>query len=132
VSLLSRAPEKHLKERQYEATIAALEDKTLQRAVVEVLSAFYEEDFPGFAYGFRPERGPHGALDAVAAGICKRTVNSVLDADIRDFFSSLDRVWLSKFLEHRIADRVNRGEPQKGPAVRGTPRSGRSGGFQPD
>jgi len=32
-------------------------------------------------------------------------VNWVLDADIRDFFGSLDRGWLKRFLEHRIADR---------------------------
>src|SRR5207244_7713236 len=80
--------------------IAALEDKILQRAVVEVLNAVYEEDFLGFSYGFRPGRGPHDALDALAAGIYKKKVNWVLDADIRDFFSSLDRVWLGKFLEH--------------------------------
>jgi RNA-directed DNA polymerase len=85
--------------------IAALEDKILQRAVVEVLNAIYEEDFLGFSYGFRPRRGPHDALDALAAGIYKKKVNWVLDADIRDFFSSLDRAWLGKFLEHRIADR---------------------------
>jgi hypothetical protein len=73
--------------------------------VVEVLNAVYEEDFLGFSYGVRPRRGPHDALDALAAGIYKKKVNWVLDADIRDFFSSLDRVWLEKFLEHRIADR---------------------------
>jgi retron-type reverse transcriptase len=44
--------------------IAALEDKILQRAVVEVLNAIYEADFRGFSYGFRPGRGPHDALDA--------------------------------------------------------------------
>jgi RNA-directed DNA polymerase len=85
--------------------IAALEDKILQRAVVEVLNAVYEEDFLGFSYGFRPRRSPHDALDALAAGIYKKKVNFVLDADIRDFFSTLDRAWLEKFLEHRIADK---------------------------
>jgi RNA-directed DNA polymerase len=85
--------------------IAALEDKILQRAVVEVLNAIYEEDFLGFSYGFRPGRSPHDALDALAVGIYKKKVNWVLDADIRDFFSSLDRGWLGKFLEHRVADR---------------------------
>jgi RNA-directed DNA polymerase len=85
--------------------IAALEDKILQRAVVEVLNAIYEEDFLGFSYGFRPGRGPHDALDALAAGIYKKKVNFVLDADISDFFSKLDHAWLEKFLEHRIADR---------------------------
>jgi RNA-directed DNA polymerase len=85
--------------------IAALEDKIVQRAVVEVLNAVYEVDFLGFSYGFRPGRGQHDALDALAAGILKRKVNWVIDADIRDCFTGLDQSWLAKFLEHRIADR---------------------------
>ena len=85
--------------------VAALEDKILQRAVVEVLNAIYETDFLGFSYGFRPGRSPHHALDALAVGIERKKVNWVLDADIRDFFTSLDHGWLLKFLEHRIADR---------------------------
>jgi RNA-directed DNA polymerase len=84
--------------------IAALEDKIVQRAVVEVLSGVYEEDFLGFSYGFRPGRGQHDALDALAVGITRKKVNWVLDADIRDFFGQLDRGWLTKFVEHRIAD----------------------------
>ena len=59
-----------------------------------MLNAIYEADFRGFSYGFRPGRSPHHALDALAAGIMKKKVNWVLDADIRDFFSSLDRGWL--------------------------------------
>jgi RNA-directed DNA polymerase len=85
--------------------IAALEDKIVQRAVVGVLNAIYETDFLGFSYGFRPGRSPHDALDALAAGIYKKKVNWVLDADIRDFFTSLDQGWLERFLGHRIADR---------------------------
>jgi RNA-directed DNA polymerase len=84
--------------------IAALEDKILQRAVVEVLNAVYEVDFRGFSYGFRPGRGPHDALDALTVGIERKKVNWVLDADIRDFFTSVDRSWLERFLRHRIAD----------------------------
>jgi RNA-directed DNA polymerase len=84
--------------------IATLEDKIVQRAVTGVLNAVYEADFLGFSYGFRPGRGPHDALDALAAGIYRTKVNWVLDADIRDFFGQLDRAWLGKFLRHRIAD----------------------------
>jgi len=84
--------------------IATLEDKILQRAVVEVLNAIYEVDFRGFSYGFRPGRNPHHALDALAAGVVRKNVNWVLDADIRDFFTKLDQGWLAKFLGHRIAD----------------------------
>jgi RNA-directed DNA polymerase len=85
--------------------IAALEDKILQRAVVEVLNGICETDFLGFSYGFRPGRSAHDALDALAAGIYDKKVNWVLDADIGDFFTSIDHSWLLRFLEHRIADR---------------------------
>src|SRR3954464_2170918 len=84
--------------------IASLEDKIVQRAVVEVLNAVYEEDFLGFSYGFRPGRSPHHALDAIATGIELKKVNWVLDADIRGFFDTIDHGWLLRFLEHRIAD----------------------------
>jgi group II intron reverse transcriptase/maturase len=90
--------------RQRPLGIASLEDKVLQRAVVEVLNAIYEVDFLGFSYGFRPGRGPHRALDALTVGIERKKVKWVLDADIREFFSNLDHHWLAKFLEHRIAD----------------------------
>jgi RNA-directed DNA polymerase len=85
--------------------VAALEDKIVQRALVEVLNAVYEEDFLGFSYGFRPGRSPHDALDALFVGITGGKVNWVLDADIRDYFTSLDHSWLVKFIEHRIADK---------------------------
>jgi RNA-directed DNA polymerase len=91
--------------RQRPLGIAALEDKILQRAVVEVLNAIYEADFVGFSYGFRPGRSAHDALDALATGIHRKKVNYVLDADIRSYFTSLDQSWLGKFLEHRIADK---------------------------
>ena len=72
---------------------------------MEVLNAVYETDFLGFSYGFRPGRSPHHALDALAVGIERKRVNWVLDADISDFFTSLDHGWLGRFLEHRIADK---------------------------
>jgi group II intron reverse transcriptase/maturase len=85
--------------------IAALEDKILQRAVVEVLNAIYEADFLGFSYGFRPGRSQHQALDALAVAIERRKVGWVLDADIRSCFEKFERSWMVRFLEHRIADR---------------------------
>src|SRR5471030_1962091 len=90
--------------RQRPLGIASLEDKIVQRAVVEVLNAIYEEDFLGFSYGFRPRRSQHQALDALAVGIGRKKVNWVLDADIRGFYDTIDHGWMLKFLEHRIAD----------------------------
>jgi len=85
--------------------VAALEDKILQGALVLVLNAIYEEEFLGFSYGFRPGRGPHDALDALAVAIGERQVNYILDADIRDFFGSVSQEWLIRFVEHRIGDK---------------------------
>jgi RNA-directed DNA polymerase len=85
--------------------IAALEDKIVQRALVEVLNAIWEADFLGFSYGFRPGRGQHDALDALAYGIDRRKVNWVLDADIAGFFDAVSHDWLIRFVEHRVGDR---------------------------
>lgn len=85
--------------------VPTLEDKIVQRAVVEVLNAIYETDFVGFSYGFRPKRSQHQALDALTVGIKTKKVNWVVDADIRSFFDTLKHEWLVKFVEHRIGDR---------------------------
>jgi group II intron reverse transcriptase/maturase len=90
--------------RQRPLGIAALEDKILQRAVVEVFNAIYEQDFLGFSYGFRPGRSQHNALDALAFGINRTPVNYILDCDIRSFFDSVSHDWLVRFVEHRIGD----------------------------
>jgi RNA-directed DNA polymerase len=91
--------------RQRPLGIATTEDKIVQSAVVEVLNAIYEADFLDLSYGFRPGRGQHDALDALAVGTQRKKVNWVLDADVADFFTSLDHGWLGKFIEHRIGDK---------------------------
>src|SRR6266853_3463353 len=91
--------------RQRPLAIAALEDKIVQGACVIVLNAIYEEYFLGFSYGFRPGRGPHDALEALVVAITSRKVNHILDADVRDFFGSVNHDWLIRFLEHRIGDK---------------------------
>ncbi len=90
--------------RQRPLGIAALEDKIVQQAVVTVLNEIYETDFRGFSYGFRPGRNPHQALDALNAGLQKKRVNWILDADIKGFFDHVSHEWMMKFLMHRVAD----------------------------
>jgi RNA-directed DNA polymerase len=100
--------------RQRPLGIASLEDKIAQGALVKVLNCIYEADFLGFFYGFRPRRSPHQALDALTVGIKTKKVNWVLDADLADFFTTLDGGWLGKFLEHRIADKRVCGSSRSG------------------
>ena len=91
--------------RQRPLGIASLEDKILQRAVVEVLNAIYETDFLGFSYGFRPGRQAHVALDILATAIRFRKISWILDADVSRYFDRVSHDWMLRFLEHRIADR---------------------------
>ena len=91
--------------RQRPLGVPTLEDKIVQRAVVEVVNAIYETDFFGFSYGFRPTRSPHLAVDALSVGLLTKKVNWVLDADIRGFFDTLDHGWLVTFVERRVGDR---------------------------
>jgi retron-type reverse transcriptase len=72
--------------------IASLEDKIVQRALVEVLNAIYEPEFLGLSYGFRPGRNQHDALDALWVGIDKTPINWILDADIHAFFGAPETV----------------------------------------
>jgi group II intron reverse transcriptase/maturase len=84
--------------------VPTLEDKIVQSAVAEILSAVYEADFLGFSYGFRPGRDPHQALSALHTAMMTQYVNWVLDADVRSFFDSVDHEWLMRMVAHRIAD----------------------------
>jgi RNA-directed DNA polymerase len=90
--------------RQRPLAVAALEDKIVQRAVLAVLTPIYEEDFLGISYGFRPNRSPHDAQDALVVGINSTKVNWILDADVRAFFDEVSWKWLIRFVEHRIGD----------------------------
>jgi retron-type reverse transcriptase len=84
--------------------IAAVEDKIVQQAVVEVLNQIYEGDFAGLSYGFRPGRSAHDALDSLTAGIMTKKVNWILDADIKGFFDNISHEKLMELIELRIAD----------------------------
>ena len=90
--------------RQRPLGVAALEDKIVQQGVVTILNQIYEEDFLGFSYGFRPGRSQHDALDALSYALLKKKVNYILDADVRSFFDNLDKSWMIRFIEHRVAD----------------------------
>ena len=86
--------------------VAALEDRIIQKAVAEIiLTPIYEPAFLGFSYGFRPGRGAHDALDALAVALERCKVNWVVDCDILGFFDNVSQDWLVRFLEHRIGDK---------------------------
>ena len=85
-------------------SIPALEDKIVQRAVLELLTAIYEQDFLGCSYGFRPGRSPQEALDEIGRVICRRPVGYVLEADICAYFDAIVRSQLMELIEKRVRD----------------------------
>lgn len=88
--------------------IPTLEDKVLQRAVVMVLEAIYEQDFLECSYGFRPRRSAHGALEALWKGAMDLRGGWVLEVDIKGFFDNMDKEILKGFLDRRVRDGVIR------------------------
>jgi len=86
--------------------IPTFEDKVLQRAVVMVLEAIYEQDFLDCSYGFRPGRSAHQALDAVWQQTMGMGGGWILDVDVRKFFDTIDHGHLRDFLKRRIRDGV--------------------------
>jgi group II intron reverse transcriptase/maturase len=90
--------------RQRPISIPSLEDKIVQRAVVELLNAIYEQDFHECSYGFRPGRSPQEALDEVGRIICQRPITTVLEADITGYFDAIVRSLLVELIERRVSD----------------------------
>jgi len=84
--------------------VSAFEDKIVQRAVVMLLSAIYEQDFYEFSYGFRPRVGAHVALRALRQACMDFNGGWIVDADIRGFFDGLDRGILREILRRRVND----------------------------
>ncbi len=84
--------------------IPTFEDKVLQRAVAMVLEAIYEQDFKDCSYGFRRERSPHQALEALREPLMAMGGGFVVELDIRKFFDTVDRDRLREILRQRVRD----------------------------
>ena len=84
--------------------VPCVADRALQRSVAQVLSAIYEQDFLPCSLGGRPGRGAHQALATLHEVIAGRKVGWILEADLKNFFGSLNHEWMLRFVEHRVAD----------------------------
>jgi group II intron reverse transcriptase/maturase len=86
--------------------IPTFEDKVLQRAVVMVLNAVYEQDFLDCSYGFRPKRSAHDALHTLWNQTMAMGGGWVVEADIEAFFDTVDQSKLREILRKRVRDGV--------------------------
>jgi RNA-directed DNA polymerase len=90
--------------KQRPLSIPALEDKIVQKAMVEILNAIYEQDFLGCSYGFRPGKGQHQALNEVGRVVCTRPTSWIVELDITAYFDSIVRKQLMELIEKRVRD----------------------------
>jgi group II intron reverse transcriptase/maturase len=84
--------------------IPTVRDRVAQMAVKLVIEPIFEADFRPCSYGFRPRRSATDALETLRK-LGARGGNHVLDADIRDYFGSIDHDKLMKLVERRVSDR---------------------------
>jgi len=84
--------------------VPCVSDRALQRSVAEVLSSIYEQDFLPCSFGGRPGLSAHHAIATVNEIVAGRNVSWILEADLKNFFGSLDHGWLLRFVEHRVGD----------------------------
>jgi group II intron reverse transcriptase/maturase len=83
--------------------IPTVRDRVVQMAAKLVLEPIFEADFLPSSYGYRPKRSQQMALEAVRKLGYQH--HHVLDADIRDYFGSIDHEKLMLLVEKRISDR---------------------------
>ena len=69
--------------------ISNLEDKLVQRMMHKVLESIYEPLFYENSYGFRPGRSCHDAIEALHAHVSTHEVETVIDVDLSNYFSSI-------------------------------------------
>ena len=79
-------------------------DRTLQRSVSKLLTEIYEADFLDCSFGGRPKRNAHQAIATVKKAIMARRVNFVYEADLKNFFGSLNHGWVERFIDLRVGD----------------------------
>ncbi len=83
--------------------IPTVRDRVVQAAAKLVLEPIFEADFEETSFGFRPGRGPQDALEAVYQA-SRQGFRYVVDADIKQFFDTLDHQQLMTALRRRISD----------------------------
>lgn len=88
--------------------LPTIEDKLLQTAVSKVLSPIYEQEFLGCSYGFRPGKSQHQALQELFNEVSIKGKRYIIDADMQNYFGSIDHQRLREFLDRKIKDGVIR------------------------
>jgi RNA-directed DNA polymerase len=79
-------------------------DRAIQRSVSKILNNIYEADFLDCSFGGRPKRNAHQAIAKLNHVIGLRPMHYVYEADLKNFFGSLNHGWVEKFIDLRVGD----------------------------
>jgi len=79
-------------------------DRVVQRSVTKVLNCIYEADFLKNSFGGRPALSAHHAIATIRKAITRKGVTHVYEADLKDFFGSLNHRWVEQFIDLRVGD----------------------------
>ena len=116
--------------------IPVIKDRIVQMATKIVIEPVFEADFLDCSFGFRPKRSAIQALDKIYEVADRGEALWVIDADIKDYFGSINHDKLMLLVKQRISDRriqkliwqwlkagiMERGEYQK--SDKGAPQGG--------
>jgi RNA-directed DNA polymerase len=86
--------------------IPVLEDRLVQLAVKNILTAIYEPRFLDISWGYRPGRGSREASRVLAGRLVIGKYNWVVDADLKSYFDTIDHDWLLRMLALQVNDRA--------------------------
>lgn len=84
--------------------ISAIEDKIVQLMYAKILSAIFEPHFMESSYGFRPNRNCHQAIQRINDYLFERRKTVIIDADIKNYFGTINHEKLIEFVKTRIGD----------------------------
>lgn len=84
--------------------VPTVADRALQKTVADVLNAIYEQDFLNCSFGGRPNRSAHQAVATLHTAISAKKVGWIYEADLKNFFGSLNQDWVERFLSLRVGD----------------------------
>lgn len=79
-------------------------DKVVQGAVKMLLEPIYEKEFYDFSYGYRPGKSCHQALESLWQQTMKLKTVWMIDADISDYFGTIDHKHLREFIKRKVVD----------------------------
>lgn len=84
--------------------ISTIEDKVVQRAVSDLLTCIYDNDFSFHSYGFRKGKSAQQLLMYLRGRCMEYPFRWVIDADIKSCFDSFDHRMILEILKKRVKD----------------------------